>query len=110
LCITPKDVNPENFAAISHYEPFGVDNPAPLFCLKDVSVQFDVIPNLANSLSGTARDSDGNGVTVFSFRNARFFHIRKFSGSIVGEMSLMNDGDSKKSVFIARDFIPRSSH
>jgi single-stranded-DNA-specific exonuclease len=101
-----RSVNLANWNEILKLEPFGVDNPPPLFCIPRVTLNMTPMKNLPNSCSGTAVDDMGDRLPVLIFRNAKLGGTRKFFGHMVGEIVYSKDLREKILKFIVKDLIP----
>lgn len=104
--VRARSINFKNWQDMCRLEPFGVDNPAPLFCIPRVTLNMAPLLSVANSCSGRAFDEEKSELPVLIFRNAKLAGTRRFHGHMVGEMVCSTFRNETVIKFIIRDLIP----
>jgi len=105
--LRPASMNLANWNELTKMEPFGVDNPSPLFCLPNVTLKMQLLPSIANSCKGVLTDETGHHIPVLIFRNAKLAGTRSFHGHVVGELVNSINRNMNEMQFIIKDIIPQ---
>ena len=101
-----QSVSFHNTQELKKLEPYGVENPTPIFCIPNVKLEMGPLAGLPNSLSGTAISDDGRTLPVIIFRNALLAGTKRFSGHMVGEIILSKYANAVEVKFLIKDLIP----
>jgi len=99
-------MNFTNWTDMTRLEPFGIDNPCPVFCLPRVSLKMQPLGGIANSCKGIMMDEEGRHIPALIFRNAKLSGTRQFKGHVVGELVNSIHKHMNEIQFIIKDIIP----
>jgi single-stranded-DNA-specific exonuclease len=105
--LSAETVGDRNFRQVCELEPFGVDNPAPFFCIRDVRMELKPMAHSQVDASGTAVDSHGRAFDVVVFRNHALASQRHIEGDVIGQLIESRFAGQRKVKLNVHDIVPK---